>query len=312
MRQFLLTLLLIFSAWSVSAAPFAYSVNSNGVDSNTSDSLYRINLANGNATRISKVRPLEPLINSDVEGLAFAPGGALYAVDDADETLLTIDIGSGLAQAVNGNPFNLNLTSGQNYDFGLTFTCTGVLLMASDNKQTLYRVDEVLGEAIIVGGGATLNAPITALAAWGDQVYGLGQGSSGNSSLAPNLYSIDIDTGTTTLVGPLGSAAKLYVNGGLAFDANGVLWAVTDRFNINNNDFPSQILKINLLTGKATAIAETAVIGLESLAISEPMGCDEPNGDRSPVSVPTLGPSSILLMVLSLLFIGGLNIRSKN
>jgi len=313
-RHLLITLLLIISAGSVTAAPFAYSVNSNGVDSATSDSLYRINLANGKTTRISKVRPNEPNINSDIEGLAFAPDGTLFAVDDADESLLSIDIGSGLGALISGNPFNLKLASGRNYDFGLTFTCEGALLMASDDNQTLYRLDENLGNATAIGNGGTLNAPITALAAWGDKLYGLGQGSSNNQVLAPNLYEIDLITGTTTLVGALGNAAKIYVNGGLAFDDEGLLWAVTDRFNINNKDFPSQILQIDPATGKATAVAETAVIGFESLAISKPLGCDvavNPD-ERAVTGIPTLSPLSIMLMSLLLLFIGGLNIRLRN
>lgn len=305
-RYLILTLLLVISAGSVAAAPFAYSVNSNGVDSATSDSLYKINLANGKTTRINKVRPNEKGINSDIEGLAFDKNGKLYAVDDADETLLTIDTASGLGTAINGNPFNLKLASNRNYDFGLTFTCEGALVMASDDNQTLYRLDKDLGDATAVGGGATLKAPITALAVWGDKLYGLGQGSN------PNLYEIDADSGDATLVGALGNAAKTYVNGGLAFDADGILWALTDRFNINNKDFPSQILQIDTATGTATAVAETSIIGFESLAISPPNGCSLDDVPDRPAGIPTLGPVSILLMVLSLLFIGSLNIRTRS
>lgn len=310
MRQLFITLLLTLSAGLVAAAPFGYSVNSNGVDSATSDSLYRINLANGKTKRFNKVRLNETSINSDIEGLAFDANGILYAVDDADETLLTIDIETGLGQSVSGNPFNLQLTRGKNYDFGLTFTCEGALLMASDDNQTLYRLNSETGSATIVG--AVLKAPITALAAWGDKVYGLGQGSSNNTVLAPNLYAIDVETGKTTLIGALGNAAKLYVNGGLAFDTDGQLWAVTDRFNINNKDYPSQILKIDTESGKAEAIAETPVIGLESLAISEPLGCIPDVAPQVATGIPALGPLSILLMTLSLLLAGGLNIRVRD
>ncbi len=308
MRQFILTLLLLITAGSVTAAPIAYSVNSNGVDSGTSDSLYKIDLANGETTRIEKVRLNEPRLNSDIEGLAFASDGGLYGVDDADETLLRISTTSGLGESVSGNPFNLKIPSGSNYDFGLTFTCQGILLMASDNNQILYLLNSDDGSATPIG-TASLNAPITALAAWGTKVYGLGQGSADNQPLNPNLYEIDITTGNSTLVGPLGGAAKLYANAGMAFDLSGQLWAITDRFNINNQDRPSQILKIDTATGKAEAIAETSVIGFESLAISGPGGCSAATSNIA--SIPTLSGFSAIFMILLLLLVGGFSIRNQ-
>ena len=99
----------------------------------------------------------------------------------------------------------------------MTFTCEGILLMASDSNQILYLLNSDDGTATPIG-PASLNYPITALAAWGDKVYGLGQGSQNNQTLNPKLYEIDINTGSTTLVGALGNAAKLYANAGLAFD----------------------------------------------------------------------------------------------
>ncbi len=292
------------------AAPIAYSVNSNGVDSSTSDSLYEIDLATGESTRIAKVRANEPRLNSDVEGLAFAADGSLYGVDDADETLLRISPSTGLGLSVSGNPFNLNLPNGTNYDFGMTFTCQGILLMASDNNQILYFLDSADGTATAIG-PASLNAPITALAAWGDRVYGLGQGSQNNQTLNPNLYEIDINTGKTTLVGTLGQAAKLYANAGLAFDSSGQLWAITDRFNINNQDLPSQILRIDVATGLAEAVAESSVIGFESLAITGPGGCAASTVDGREIPIPALsGPSSLIMMIL-MLFIGRYTLRSR-
>ncbi len=313
-RNLLLTLLLSLSAGSAAAAPFAYSVNSNGIDAATSDSLHRIDLATGDATRLNKVRLFERQ-SSDIEGLAFGPDNILYGADDADETLITIDTETGIGTSVAGNPFNMRLVGGQVYDFGMTFTCDGALLLSSDDENSLYQLDTKAGNATIIGAGATLNVSITALAAWGNKVYGLSPGRVADQLLTPSLYEINASTGKATLVGPLGTQVKLYRNGGLAFDAEGQLWAITDRFNIdqNNTDFPSQIIKIDPTTGQATAIAESPVIGFESLAITGPMGCTAialPTHVRA-VPIPVLNPLSILLMALVLLLVGGFNIRFK-
>ncbi|MCF6225423.1 MAG: hypothetical protein L3J22_03845 [Xanthomonadales bacterium] len=315
MRHLILTLLLIFSAGSVTAAPIAYSVNSNGVNRDTSDRLHRIDLATGEVTALEKVRLNKPSLGSfsDIEGLAFGPDGTLYGVDDGDETLLTISTTTGIGASVTGNPLSLQLGQVAT-DFGLTFTCEGLLFMSSDINQTLYQVNDETGLATGVTNSPGLGASITALAAWGDKVYGLSHGRFADSSLTPSLYAIDVETGAATLIGALGNAVKLYRNAGLAFDEEGQLWAITDRFNLTNNvDFPSQVLKIDPATGIAEAISEVAVIGFESLAITGPMGC-APTGNNSgnnAVPIPVLNPLSILLMALVLLIVGGLNIRFK-
>ena len=88
----LLTILLTLLSASLAAAPIAYSINS---DSGTvdEDSLYRIDLATGVSTRIASLTP-EKL---DVEGLAFAPNGTLYAIDDESLTLFTLDPNTAVA-----------------------------------------------------------------------------------------------------------------------------------------------------------------------------------------------------------------------
>ena len=73
---------------------------------------------------------------------------------------------------------------------------------------------------------------ISAIAAYGNptRLYGLGNGQLQDGGIdAPNLYSIDLETGAANLVGALGSQAGGYTQGGLAFDEDGGLWAVTDR-----------------------------------------------------------------------------------
>ena len=79
-------------------------------------------------------------------------------------------------------------------------------------------------------------------------MYGLGNGQFLNGETdSPNLYSIDVNTGAAKLIGPLGPAAGAYNQGGLAFDSDGTLWAITDRRIINNTlaELPSQILRFD-------------------------------------------------------------------
>ena len=71
---------------ALAAAPMGYSINADSPTGNA-DSLYRIDLATGEETRIAQVRALGQ-VRIDVEGLAFAEDGTLYAVDD--DTLTTM------------------------------------------------------------------------------------------------------------------------------------------------------------------------------------------------------------------------------
>ena len=52
--------------------------------------LYEIDLLSGAETQIG-----DPGVSGDFEGLAFAPDGQLYAIDDSSDQLCRIDVGSG-------------------------------------------------------------------------------------------------------------------------------------------------------------------------------------------------------------------------
>jgi len=314
MRVSALTLLLVLVLpfTSIGAAPIAYSVNSDSPDANFADHLYSIDLATGVATRIGEVRALEPNINSDIEGLAFDTNGRLFGADDADETLLTLNLGSGQATSVNGSTFNLQLSQA-NYDFGLTFTCDGSLLMVADQPRSLFEVDDAIGQSTLRGVNGSLAAPISGIAAFGDLVYGIGQGSDdGVTPLSPNLYLIDPVTGTASLIGPLGNAVSPYRDAGLAFDSSGGLWAITDRRDINAQDLASQVLSINTATGEASLVSEIPVtdgaVGFESLAIAAPAGCSRPPNTFgvNPEGVPSLDQWALLLLIMLL---GGIGFR---
>ena len=113
------------------------------------------------------------------------------------------------------------------------------------------------------------------------------------------------------LLGPLGPAASAYFEAGLSFDADGQLWAITDRRS-DAQELPSEILRLDLATGAATLVATTARSGFESLAAAPPSGCegDTPAPPRDPQFVtpfphiPTLDVFGRLATVLVLLLAG--------
>lgn len=277
-KTLLLTFLTSLSA-SLAAAPTGYSINADSGSGNA-DSLYRIDLATGVETRVGTVTSLGQT-RIDVEGLAFAPDGTLYGVDDDSMTLFPINPDNGTVLSANEVELGPELPRGSGNDFGMTFACDGSLYISSVIKQTLYRLDldgtiERIGSA-----DGKLGANISALAAYGSPatLYGLGNGLTGElTEDSPYLHEINLSTGVATRkpnrIGP-----NNYSEGGLAFDDAGTLWAITDRRQLN---LPSQVMKLDINTGEASAIKAvnaTGEQGFESLAISVPRGCSDPGSD---------------------------------
>lgn len=312
------TLLMLISLFTVSAygAPLAFSVNSDSGNPQAADSLYQIDLATGVETRIGELRTGIPNdIRIDTEGLAIAPDGTLWGVDDESRTLFKISEG-GFVQLpeiplVNFPPQPLSF--GGN-DFGLTFSCDN-LYIVSVQTRTLHNL-KLDGSSEIIGATGALGQNISAIAARGNptQLYGLGNGTFGNGSTdAPNLYSIDVNTGVATMIGPLGTEASDYDQAGLAFDSEGTLWAITDRRTINDQNaanLPSEILRIDIGTGTATLVWTTTEVGFESLAIAPPSACNA-NIDALP-SIPTLSAAGQLLTIFVLLLAGMVVLRRPN
>ncbi|MEJ2401627.1 MAG: hypothetical protein P8Y52_09565 [Xanthomonadales bacterium] len=307
-----LGILLATAAPFAGAAPVGYSINSDSAGGNA-DSLYRIDLGLGQVTLVGPV-----LVGTesriDVEGLAFAPDGTLYGIDDSELTLFPINPDSGLVLAASEVRLS-NLPSGGGNDFGMTFTCDGQLFVTSVARDTLYRI-ALDGVAEPIGAEGGLGANIGALAAWGDpaQLYGLGNGLDGNlNEDAPALFRIDPVTGVATEIGPLGDAVGDYAEGGLAFDDSGQLWAITDRRDRFGGAAPGEVMQLDLATGAATQVRALSESGFESLAVSVPGGCTtDDGGSDSPVDVtidhpgiPALGPGGLLALVL-LMLAGGL------
>jgi hypothetical protein len=243
MHRLVTTLLILFATAlpaSLAAAPVGYSINSDS-PTDKADSLYRIDLATGQETRVGTVRALGET-RIDVEGMAFAADGTLYAADDDRLTFFPLNPETALVDAIHEKTIK-GLPIGGANDFGMTFACDGNLYLTSIARESLYRMD-LDGNVTVIGGaeGKLNPVKINAIAAYGDPVrlYGLGSGADEHGDTeTPNLYELDLATGTAILVGPLGAAAGPYLQGGMAFDDAGQLWAITEGALFG---WPSQIM----------------------------------------------------------------------
>jgi len=309
-------LLMLASLFAINAngAPMAYSVNSDSGNISAEDSLYRIDLATGSDQRRGELfTGVE--VRRDTEGLAFDANGTLWGIDDQSMTLFPIDTASGAINFQDEIPLS-GIPSGGSNDFGMTFSCDNTLYATSVATQTLYRIYPD-GSSDVIGALGALGANISAIAAIGNPtvLYGLGNGqfSNGNTD-SPDLYSINENTGVATLIGPLGNDAGEYGQGGLAFDRDGNLWAITDRRIVNNSiaDLASQILSVDIQTGAATLVSSTSEVGFESLAISPPTACRLTRAYGSTANpIPTLGWTGRLLAIAILMLAGMIILRRR-
>jgi len=302
----------LFAA-SATAAPLAYSVNSDG---NPGDGLYLIDLATGaDQLRGKLFTGIED--RTDTEGLAFSPGpnSQLWGIDDDAGTLFPINPANGSINWQDEIQLPLDFQVGGGNDFGLTFACDNSLYFTSVVSQTLYRRAPG-GSVAAVGSKGSLGVNISAISAIGNptRLYGLGNGQfSDGATDAPNLYQIDTLTGVASLIGPLGAPGQfVYTQAGMSFDSNGELWAITDRSQIDSQK--SQILKIDVNTGAATLVATTLnQMGYESLAIAPPTDCGvtaEP-ADALP-RIPTLNLAGIISAIVILLLAGAPFLRRRH
>lgn len=314
-RYALLLAVPLFAA-NANGAPVAYSVNSDSGNLSTEDSLYLIDLASGADQRRGELFTGAET-RRDTEGLAFDPDGTLWGIDDQSMTLFPINTEFGSIKfddevSVKGLP------GGGGNDFGMTFSCDGTLYITSVATQSLYGLD-LQGNSQVIGSLGALGENISAIAASGHPtvIYGLGNGQFDTGQTdSPNLYSIDPSTGVATLIGPLGATIGAYNQGGLGFDSNGILWAITDRRIVDGNiaNLASQIMTININTGAATLVSSTSEVGFESLAISRPTSCSD--GSGSDVDgyerIPTLSFTGRILAVFLLLITGVGILRNRS
>jgi hypothetical protein len=266
------------------------------------DQLYLIKLGTGERTLIGQIRD-DNFVYSNIEGLAISPGGVLYGVTDFQfKSLLRIDPAT--ARAVRIGTLGISgqgVGPNDQFDFGLAFTCDGRLWMSSDATRQLWEVDRSNGLAALVG---STGAPITGLAGRDGQLYGLG----GKGDR--NLYRVDRHSAAATVIGPVkppdGSA---WSQGGLDFDAAGVLWATLDY--VPNELRPADILRLDIATGAGTLTATLPLVentGARALAMAPPPcpGIDLGGGPTlpEPRPVPATGPWAQMLLGALLGFIG--------
>ncbi|MCX7552674.1 hypothetical protein OS175_02185 [Marinicella sp. S1101] len=279
------------------AAVMAYSVADDNFE--MPDHLVVIDLETGEYESRGKIA--DPYIA--LEGLAISPSGVLFGADDNTKTLVQINTNEARAFPVNN--VNQNLGFGAipaSYDFGMTFSCDDKLHMVVKDTQELYEVNASTGEASLIG---NTGHNFTSLAAWGDDLYSIASGEF-------TLYKVDKTTAEATVVGELGDlGGDIELAGsGMAFDESGDLWMVVNlRLSDPLNPFPSRVFKINTTTGEATLVSET-LVGIESLAISGPGGCEFGPGGVQPV--PVDNPFSLLLLILAMMGVSAFTLQRSS
>ena len=291
MRASVSIFLILILALRVEAQTYGYSVASGNFEAEANQ-LVRINLENGTFEALGYMGDTY----SFIEGLAFSPDGKLFGADDSTKTLVRIVPDSGSIFPVRNVQQNLGFgANASQFDFGLSFSCDNNLYMVTKSNQGFYQVNPDTGISTLIG---NTGMSFTALASWGDELFAIASG-------ANNLYKIDRNTGSVSMVGALGSLGAGDVqltNAGLAFDSNGQLWMLMDlRLSDPLNPFPSRIFRVNHQTGAATLTSET-LVGVESLAIAPPGGCGNgPIGGPTVRMVPVNNPAALVVIFLLVL-----------
>ena len=229
------------------AGPIAYGVNG---DENP-NYLYRIDLADGTGTRIG-----QGLGNQfgDVEGLSFDPiTGILYAIEENDDILLTINTITGLGDKVGELGKDIK-------DPGFAIFNGVGYLAELNNTDQLFSINLSTGEAELIGPITPLDPAINdididALAFIGNTLYG-------SDPETDSLYTLDLLSGDATLVGAYGISVSN--ESGLTSDGRW-LYAVDDDPNKNGNHV-AEYLRIDPATGGATYITRHGQ-PLEALAM---------------------------------------------
>jgi hypothetical protein len=259
----------LFAAATAESATFAYAVGNLRITPGaiaTPDVLFRIDLDTGDSTAIGQVRAADgSKVYQYIGGMDFHPStGILYAVDDVDDLLLTIDPATGIATEI-GKLTASGVAIPSVALMALSFDPDGTLYFAASSGRRLSTLDTstaVLTD--IATGGAAPNVASLAISSAG-AFYGI----SAVSPTSNTLLAIDPTDGSSAGVGTgLG-----FVSGriGLDFDANGTLWGVEQ----GSGSVMSRIFTVDLVTGLGDVVGPMTVPAtgylvddVESLAIA--------------------------------------------
>ena len=234
------------SAW---AGPIGFSITG-------ADDLVRVDLGTGEVTTVGSLG-----VFGDFEGLDFSPDGTLFASDDTNADLYTIDRTTGAASLVGS--FGFGQADIQNT--GLAFRDDGTLFMVVDDfddgvtdQDNLYTVDTTTGLATLVG--TLFGTPF----ADDPEITSIAFASDGT------LFAVDRDLDALLTINPLTAEVSLVGTlGALGSDGGqqGLDFFGDTLFLMSEN--PEAIFTVDTTTGAAALSAnlQTPDLSLESLAI---------------------------------------------
>ncbi len=264
--------------------------------------LYRVDLSTGQHSRVGAIG------FNDVEGMAFAGLGELYAAVDgtqgsggtASDFLIRIDLLSGAGTLIGPLSGLAGQGPGGQMDYGLAATCDGRLWLSSENTQEIWEVSRLNGGVSRLG---NTGASLSGLAGRGESLYGVSVGADAA------LYRVDTRSGQTTRIGPLGIGGPIE-NVGLDFDGSGVLWATLDPL---NSTLPSRVVRIDIATGAATLVSNIALdVGIEGMAITGTPACQPGSLSGGPQQIPGPGTAMLALLAALTLLLGARGLTRRD
>lgn len=257
------------------------------------NALYRLDLSTGAATVVGTgFGNVGGVAVGDVDSLAFAPDGTLYAVADSPQALFRISTSSGRATLVGQfREGSQLLDPATNLNGALGFTCSGKLLMSSRTQRKLFEVDPATASVRTIG---ALGTAVGGLAAIESDLFGLGvEGNEG-------LYRLsETDASTARLPSEIGN--RPFRGGAIAFGTDRRLFAVFDNYPQGG---PS-LAEVARDTG--AILRESAITGpqlgnraddrpVRALAIAPPICTPEVVGGTPAVAIPALDGRALALL----------------
>ncbi|MGA7297427.1 MAG: hypothetical protein WBW92_07955 [Rhodanobacteraceae bacterium] len=262
------------------------------------DQFYRVDLATRQATSIGPVSGSGPQQMADLSGLTTTPDGRLFAASDTLKALIRIDPATGKGTVVGS--FDINQTQNSSpLDFGMAASCDGSLWLSSTVTRQLWKVSPSTGKASLVG---QMGNDIAGLAVDHDALYGVGgRGDEG-------WYSINTQTGQSTLLGGLGSMVDYITSASPVITDQGQVLAAFNYVPLPNNQPPpdwSDLAQINIANGQTTVLgtitgsASLRGIGIRGFTMGPPP-CGVTGTPPDAVGAPTLAWWSRILMLFAL------------